>query len=822
MTESITRGVLSAFDSYPPGKIEFHYEYMDTKRFSGEEYWELLYSLYHTKYADRPLDLIISADDDAFNFLMRYGEQLFPDTPVVFCGVNADPYDIQKTNKSITGLFETIDLRGTIDLILRLHPETSRLAVIVDNTTTGLLLQSQLQRVQTDYQERLAFDLISDLTMSDLLKAVAALDEKTVILYLGFFQDSDGVFYNTQTSLAEIAPKAIVPIYTVWDFSAEDEVVGGSIIKGEDLGKTAGEMALRILNGVDPRHIPVIMQSRYVYFFSWEALERWDIAESGLPSGSIIHNKPVSIFTQYRYQVFGSLAFVLLQSLIIAYLMVNRTRRLKVEQALRVSEARKRAILEAVPDMMFLVRRDGTYLDFHAPNPIIEKLLAPPDQFLGKTQREFLSPELYDLFVPTHQKAYETGKVQALVYPLTLSGKQHYFEARVVPCDPDTTLTMVRDITERITYEEKIKSQLEQLAALRTIDASITGSTELYPTLEVILNQVFDLLQADAADIFLFEPKTRVLEFGAGRGFRSEMVNQVSYTSQHTIAYQAATEKKFIAIPDLENSREALKDLPLFKAEGFRAYFGAPLIAKGEVNGVLEVFLHKARNPQTDWLNFFESLAAQAAIAIDNVKLFEGLEYSNLELNEAYEATLEGWALALELRDQETQGHARRVTDMCLQLAQEMQMSEEEQVHLRRGALLHDIGKMGIPDRILSKPGPLTEQEWEIMRQHPVYAYKLLAGIPYLQPALDVPYCHHERWDGSGYPRGLKGAEIPLSARIFTVVDVWDALISDRPYRPAWPATKALDYLRHQSGIHFDPRVVEKFLSIVKDYVSLA
>jgi HD-GYP domain-containing protein (c-di-GMP phosphodiesterase class II) len=153
---------------------------------------------------------------------------------------------------------------------------------------------------------------------------------------------------------------------------------------------------------------------------------------------------------------------------------------------------------------------------------------------------------------------------------------------------------------------------------------------------------------------------------------------------------------------------------------------------------------------------------------------------------------------------------------MSLRLARAMGVDEAEQVHIRRGALLHDIGKMGVPDAILLKPGPLTDDEWAVMRKHPAYAYDMLSPITYLRPALDIPYCHHEKWDGTGYPRGLKAEEIPVAARLFAVVDVWDALCSDRPYRAAWPAAKVREHLRALSGAHFDPQVVEMFLRMIE------
>jgi putative nucleotidyltransferase with HDIG domain len=239
------------------------------------------------------------------------------------------------------------------------------------------------------------------------------------------------------------------------------------------------------------------------------------------------------------------------------------------------------------------------------------------------------------------------------------------------------------------------------------------------------------------------------------------------------------------------------------------------LIAKGEVKGVLELFHRTRLEPDPEWLNFLEALAGQAVIAVDNAHLFEDLQRSNTELMLAYDTTIEGWSRALDLRDKETEGHSQRVTELTLEIARAMRMTEVELMHIRRGALLHDIGKMGIPDNILLKPGKLTDDEWAIMRKHPEYAYALLAPIDYLGPALDIPYCHHERWDGSGYPRGLQGESIPPAARIFAVVDVWDAMRSDRPYRAAWPVDQAREHIRSLSGTHFEPRAVEAFLNVV-------
>jgi PAS domain S-box-containing protein/putative nucleotidyltransferase with HDIG domain len=195
--------------------------------------------------------------------------------------------------------------------------------------------------------------------------------------------------------------------------------------------------------------------------------------------------------------------------------------------------------------------------------------------------------------------------------------------------------------------------------------------------------------------------------------------------------------------------------------------------------------------------------------------LLEHLRRSNQELAAAYDATLEGWVRFLDLRDHATEGHTQRVASLTLALADRIGYTESDRIHLRRGALLHDIGKMGIPDSILQKPGPLSEDEWDIMRRHPNFAHEMLAPIDFLLPALDIPRYHHEKWDGSGYPDHLTGDEIPLAARLFAIADVWDALNSDRPYRLAWPEQRVVEYLETESGRHFDPEFVPVFLEFV-------
>jgi putative nucleotidyltransferase with HDIG domain len=358
---------------------------------------------------------------------------------------------------------------------------------------------------------------------------------------------------------------------------------------------------------------------------------------------------------------------------------------------------------------------------------------------------------------------------------------------------------------------EESQRRLDHLRSLRNVDIAITSSLDLHVTLEVFVDQVITQLQLDAANVLTLNPNMLTLEYAAGHGFRSDALRHTQLRLGEGLAGRAALERRTIHLPNLNEDLNELQRSPHLRDENFKVYFAVPLIAKGQIKGVLEAFHRDPIVPGEEWMGFLETLAGQAAIAMDNAELFDGLQRTNIELALAYDTTIEGWSCALDLRDKETEGHTLRVTELTLRLAREMGISEAELVHVRRGALLHDIGKMGIPDAILLKPGPLSDEEWIIMRKHPVYALDLLTRIPYLRSSLDVPYYHHEKWDGSGYPTGLSGEQIPLAARIFAVADVWDALRSDRPYRPGWDEDKARDYIISEAGRHFDPQVIEVF-----------
>lgn len=352
-----------------------------------------------------------------------------------------------------------------------------------------------------------------------------------------------------------------------------------------------------------------------------------------------------------------------------------------------------------------------------------------------------------------------------------------------------------------------------QLHALVGVGHVINSSLGLERVLDEVMDTVIALMRAERGLIMLRDQHGE-FPVKAARGMDHVSLEGDDFSVSKTIVHRVAGS----GVPVLTTNAQ---EDPRFEQQksvveqNLRSILCAPLKLKDEIIGVIFVDsrVYSGLFEAND-LEMLSAFADQAAVAIDNARLFDSLQRANKELKEAYDATLKGWALALELRDKETEGHTQRVTTLTQVLARKFGIGDEELEHIKRGSLLHDIGKMAIPDGILLKPGKLTLTERKFMELHPLFAKDMLDPIEFLHPALDIPYCHHEKWDGSGYPRNLRGKEIPFAARIFAVVDVWDALTSERPYRDPVAPEEVRQMIREQSGKHFDPQVVEAFLAI--------
>ncbi len=506
------------------------------------------------------------------------------------------------------------------------------------------------------------------------------------------------------------------------------------------------------------------------------------------------------------------------------------TERKQAEEALKESELRFRALAENIPSTVYICLNDERYTMLYL-NDFVEQLT-------GYSKEAFLEQELsfYDLYHPddlrlipdalarkdankgafriTYRIRHKNGDWRWVdewgTGVLDVNGNLQYIEGVMI------------DITERKRDEEALRRRAEELQSLVIVSSALRSAPDADEIIPLVVRYAVEIVGGDFGTIYQLEEATGHLVspgwFSLTQGEDIKMTSglslrhvdgkgitgHVAKTGQIHITENLHSDPLAYILPDeAEVLREAHSGISL------------PLLSQEKVVGVLHIRLLKQHVFSETEIRLLTAIAEMAGNALRRANLFEQTLFQREELARAYDNTLAGWARALELRDELTEGHTRRVTELTLDLARIMGVLEDEIIHIRRGALLHDIGKMGIPDSILNKPGPLTAHEKRIMRMHPQYAYEMLSFIPFLQPALAIPYCHHEWWNGKGYPRGLKGEEIPLSARIFSVIDVWDALTSDRPYRLKWSQEKTLKYIQDSSGKQFDPRVVDAFLRLL-------
>lgn len=381
-----------------------------------------------------------------------------------------------------------------------------------------------------------------------------------------------------------------------------------------------------------------------------------------------------------------------------------------------------------------------------------------------------------------------------------------------------STLAWIQALAETLSYSVlQVENQTKKIQAEYSVNRILQSGLNFREIFKAIFELLSDLVEADAAIVLKYNPASQQFDLLATHGIDARVLAKIHLYIENGLTRRVVGERPSIQLENMLLSESDENHVSLFSQEGFRAHITIPLLGQRDLLGVIEIFWRESQYADTWKLEILQMVGEAVTFAMEHTTVVEALKRRNDELTSTYTATIEGLSRALELRDLETDGHTRRVSALTVRLTEHMQIPMDQRASIQQGALLHDIGKLGIPDAVLLKPGSLTPREWKVMQQHPLYAYNILAPIISLRQALDIPLYHHERWNGSGYPYGLVGEQIPLSARLFAVVDVYDALTSDRPYRSAWSRSQALEYLREQAGQQFDPQVVAHFLELINE-----
>ena len=513
-------------------------------------------------------------------------------------------------------------------------------------------------------------------------------------------------------------------------------------------------------------------------------------------------------------------------------------------EKLRKSEEYFKTIVNTAPDVIMHIDKDGKIQDI---NRIPWYLTGR--KIVGATPLDFIDEQFHQNYLETVKRVIETETIIACEYQLTATdGKRVWCEANIGPIKRNGVVDGIslvsRDITNRMDYIREIENQRNELDLLFELGKKINASLNVHEVYDHLLEQVAKTMDCKQFSVSSFSPEDGMIRCEyfiydnqqidassfppiplnpEGKGTQSRVI--VSGEAMLLNDYQAyirTSKKKFLVTDDGDVIDEEEK--PEDDDDVQRAAIIAPMFFQGEVVGVIQVMSNRLNAYTQQHLHLIETACTQLAVASNNAMLYRQAQeeineriVAQRKLQESYDSTLMGWVAALERREKETAGHSKRVTELALRFAEKLNIPKEDRIHIWRGALLHDVGKLVIPDSILLKQGSLDEEEWEIMRMHGEYAYEWLSSIDYLKPVLDIPRYHHERWDGSGYPKGMKGEEIPLAARMFTLIDQYDALTNDRPYRKAWRKRKVLNYLREQSGKEFDPILVDVFINMIQE-----
>jgi len=510
-----------------------------------------------------------------------------------------------------------------------------------------------------------------------------------------------------------------------------------------------------------------------------------------------------------------------------------RLQRRQAEESLREREVLYRTLVETLPDAVIVTNAQGE-ITYVSPMTLTFFGYDHEDEVLGVDTEYWLTPGSLEMGKQAFRCVIAGGTIRNLELQMYRKDRSTFYgEISESPLEDGQSNTAgiiitIRDVSERkqanLALQESealYRARTIELETLFTLSTLLRQAKNARDMLQVALNEVQRLLGVDSATFMLLDREKENFNIALAVGTLSSDIGKSFSVREESLCRQVfMTKRPYVTADYSLDAHRFIAGWNDYTITDLGAAAYVPIQSEDEILGVLMMAYNKRPNSRLfghDEVRLLSTIGEMTGNYLRRAWLFEDLQLSHEQLSNAYEDTIDALSRALDLRDRDTEGHTRRVIDLTLSLARRVGMDDAQLVHVRRGAYLHDMGKIGIPDMILLKPGALTDEEWEIMRRHPQYTYDMLSHIDFLRPALDIPYCHHEKWDGTGYPCGKKGEEIPLAARLFAVVDVWDALTNERPYRPAWPREKVVRYIKEQSGSHFDPHIVDIFLEIIQD-----
>lgn len=784
--DSVHAGIVDELNASGRDDIALYVEYLDTTRNPGKRHAETMRELLRLRYTEKGtvFDVIVCTDDNALRFLLEEGPELFGDVPTVFCGINDFTPEHIGGRTNITGVNESISLRETLKIAMKLRPSAKHIAVVSDSTMTGRRNLELLRSVEPRFAGEVEFRHFNELEPEELTLRLKELTADDIVLYLSYLLTPERRVFSVKESVRFVTGATAAPVFGCWDFLLTHGVIGGKVVHGYSQGQEAAALALKILGGAKADDLPVILESPNRYVFNASQLERFGISESLLPTRSLLINRKLpplpeewkglaeSSFFGYELFMAHSAPMLLVDPETGVVLDGNQAAHSFYGYGSMRGMRLDQIDAEMTPEeLRAQIRRAGTMHSNH--------------------------------FITRNRTADGSFKdVEVYTYPVSIDGRTVFF-------------SIIIDITDRMLAEEEVHRRNHIIAAGLAVALLLQSAA------------LFLLARSGKRFRAFFEQHSvgfAILEQRSGRvkvnehlcelfGYSREELEKLSWRDLiHPDAVDQAT--AYLADKAAETADEHSFETKCVRKDG------SPVDV----------------SVSTKLLNISGGAISRAFIVRDiseRIRSTTLLASKARELERHQEAIITSMAVLAEFRDGGTGEHIERTKSYVRLLLERSEAGEHypaEQFDLiARSAVLHDIGKVGIPDRILLKPGPLTPEEFDTVRTHPIIgtyaigkAEKTIGEAPFLKYAREIIQYHHEKWDGSGYPYGLKGEDIPYAGRIMAIADVYDALVSERPYKKAFPHEKAMEIIVSESGRHFDPALVEVLLGCEEEFRAIS